>query len=465
MKKITSETERKLLSVIEKTAALVADGEHPNDAIVKIASETELRPGEVSVVVHAFNTGRTTRQRQDGSDPFTKSAEFELADTATILDRLYPENVKTASAVVEDTAVSPQYRYSPRPMLERRAIREKQSNVVNWREVDGQQITAPAAYPSDPTTAIKKASSHVDRKRRELEEARRKQANAFDELGRTFNDLTTYFRRPDAHPMPVVKEAVILMHGGKGEQIFDQLVVVTPSLTKMANHRIGSSLFGVVGQEKFATTVEDLDCTQEPFPLVAKMISQISEYQEKRANFQALEAAFVKEASETLLPFAVPAVSPSILDGSYDLREKEAGWDPIKPLATVHLVNNTLRGVADSLKGPDETSEVNKTLAALQDPGHEARLRNINTQAMLQDLMLNDEVISGYDPNEVAGAFNDIVQISPSVADQRMLIQSLLRKKLQQGQLDTFEQDQLLGFEDKLRKQFVPMSGSGNGVL
>lgn len=465
MKKITPETERKLLSVIEKTAALVAGGVHPNDAIVKLAGDFELRPGEVSVVAHAFNTGRTTRQREDGNDPFTKSAEFDLADATVILEQLYPENVKTAAAHIEDTRVSPEYGYSPRPMLSRRTVHEKQAHAVDWRKIGDQQITAPAAYPADPATAVKKASAQVDRKRKEVEEARRKQANAFDELGRTFNDLTTYFRRPDAHPMPVVKQAVILMHGDKGEQIFDQLIRVTPTLTKLANHQVGNSLMGVTGRSQFGVGVEDLDCTQAPFPLVSQLIDQIHDYREKRANFQALELAFAKEASATLLPFVVPAVSPSILDGSYDLREKEAAWDPIKPLATVHLVNNTLKGVADSLKGPDETADINKTLTALQDPRHEARLRNINTQAMLQDLMLNDEVISGYDPNEVAGAFNDIVQISPSVADQRMLIQSLLRKKLQQGQLDTFEQDQLLNFEDKLRKQFVPLSGSGNGIL
>lgn len=473
MKRISHETETKLMNVIEKTAALVNEGMTPNQAIIKAAGDSQLRPGDISLVVHAYNTGRTSRQRMDGDDPFEKAAQFQLADTAEILEALYPTTVKTAVARHQDTTVSPEYSYSPEPMLERMGRVKRAGAQIDWRTMNGVEITAPPPLPVDEAHRYKKASASVQRARDAAEDARAKEASAFDQLGRTFMDLTTYFRRPDALPLPVVKEAAILLHGDKGEQLLDQIVTVTPALTKMANHRTGSSLIGEPGRLEFAVSVNDLDTTAAPFPIIAQFMDELGQHAEKRAEHAAAVNAYNSCVGAQLGPFVEPCVSPSILSPSFDTREKSAMTlglggmdltDPLKMLGTYSLVSRTTGPLAEKLKGPDDNSKLNKAVAQLNDPAHEQRLREINTQAMLQDLMLNDPVISGYDPHEVSGAFNDITQISPSVADQRMLMQSLLRKRLQQGQLDTFEQDQLLGFEDKLRKQFQPL-GRGDGSV
>ena len=468
MKKITPATERKLMAVIEKTAELVGAGLSPNAAIVKAASEGQLRPGEIGLVVHAYNTGRTTRQRQDGNDLFEKAAEFDLADTATILETMYPTTVKTAAATQQANVISAEYSYSPRSMLDRKARCEKRANAgIDWRTINGQVITAPPPLPTDPNHRLKKAMANIDRLRKTAEEARRKMASAFDQLSEAFMNLTDYFRRPDAKPMPVVKEAVILLHGQKGEQLMDQLVKVTPALTKLANHRTGRSLLGHQSPQAY-TSVDDLDCTAAPFDLIATVMTKISEYLTSKADHTDSLAQFEKEAGQSILPFVDPLVSPSVLGPSLTSTEKTGSFglnDPLKMLGSYSLVSRTMTPLANKLKGPDDDSRLNKTVSALNDPAHESRLREINTQAMLQDLLLNDPVISGYDPHEVTNAFNDITQISPSVADQRMLMQNLLRKKLQQGQLDTFEQDQLLGFEDKLRRQYQPVAGSADASV
>ncbi len=462
MKKITPQTEQKLMTVIEKTAELVNGGMTPNAAIVKAAGDYSLRPGDISLVVHAYNTGRTSRQRQDGDDPFEKAAEFALADTSEILETLYPTTVKTASARVQSTVISPEYSFSPAPMLERKAGHEKQARAgIDWRTINGVQITAPPPLPTDPAYRAKVAMAQVDRLKTAAEESRRKMASAFDQLGKTFMDLTTYFRRPDAVPIPVVKEAVLLMHGDKGVQLLDQLIHVTPALTKLGSHTLGQSLVGVNGRSQFGVKVTDLDCTAAPFDTIARFMTQLDDHAEKRAAHNAAIDYYEQEAGRTLLPFVNPAVSPSILGPSSEPRDKCAFdfTDPLKLMGSYSLAKNTLGPIAAKMKGPEDNTKLTKTVNELNDPQHEQQLRAINTQAMLQDLMLNDPVISGYDPHEVTGAFNDINQISPSVADQRMLMQSLLRKRLQQGQLDTFEQDQLLGFENKLRSQFQPAQG------
>jgi hypothetical protein len=117
------------------------------------------------------------------------------------------------------------------------------------------------------------------------------------------------------------------------------------------------------------------------------------------------------------------------------------------------------------MQPPSTQSLVNQNMSALTDPQHESNLRNIRMQAMLQDLMTNDPVIAGYDPEETLSAFNEIGEASPRAADQRLVMQTLLRKRLSQGVLDPFEVDQLLGIEGKLRSRDQGRSDASASVL
>jgi hypothetical protein len=452
MKKLTPATERRLMECINLTTDNVNDGMHPNAAIIKAASAAGVAPGEVKLVVHAYNTGRTARQRVEGDDPFEKSAEFEMADLPTILDEMYPDNVKKAS--VNDFEISPEYSFSPKPMLARLGSREKRAIHVDWKTLGDTTIVAPAAYPSDPKAAMQKASANADRLKTDVEEHRRKAASAFDDMAETFTGLTGYFRRPDARPIPVVKEAVMLIHGGKGEEVMDQLIKVTPSLMKLANHKTGQSLLGTRGREKMCS-VDSLDATDEPFPAIARLLGQVDTYKRLKQAWSEKQAEAKQQAEVLLRPFAVPAVSLSILGPSLDDEmAKAAGFNPMGMMGSVALMQNMVgRPAANRLKAPEESQLVESTLQDLTDPAHEAKIRGINTQAMLQDLVLNDPVISGYDPEEVSTAYNDLVQISPSLADQKLPMQAMLRKQLQQGQLDQFEVDQLMDTENKARQR------------
>lgn len=454
MKKLSADTEQKLMRCIEQASSAIDGGCDPSEGIAKAAMDCGVRPAEVHLVVHAYNTGRTTRQREENDDLLTKAADFPLADTERVLQIMYPDRVKTAAAVQRDTSPHPVYNMSPRPFLERRAAREKAAAAVDWGTIAGQKVTAPEPYPRDKQAAEKRALGNVDRARKSMEESRRKAAAAFDQMGQHFVDLTTYFRRPDATPMPVVKEAVILLHGDTGEKIFDELVKVTPGLTKLSNHRLGSSLL-LPGRASFPR-VDDIDCTQEPFPKVAALVGAIDTYKQEKAAFDQATAAHDRTKAAELSPFAPPAVSPSILeDHSSDDGEKRAFLNPLQALTSGAVLTNTMARVNQAAKG-DPQKEIQKQMMQLEDPVHENRLRMINTQAMLQDFMVNDPVISGYDPDEVSNAYNDIVQLAPRSSDQRLLMQQLLRKQLQQGQLDSFEMDQLLGMDEKLRKREAP---------
>ncbi|NDD52601.1 hypothetical protein EBZ39_01765 [bacterium] len=85
-------------------------------------------------------------------------------------------------------------------------------------------------------------------------------------------------------------------------------------------------------------------------------------------------------------------------------------------------------------------------------PDHELALKNIRAQATLHDLMLNDDVISGHDPHEVAVAFNDIAGTAPNVVEAPAVLAAMLRKRLEAGQLADFDAKQLVEM-DKLKAE------------
>lgn len=440
MNKISKETESRMMQAIEKSALLINDGDHPNDAIVKAAQEFGVPPGNINLMVHAYNTGRTDRQRKSSQDTWEKAADFETADAAVILEKLYPTKVKTASEHRRDTAVSTQYALPPTGLLERQAAREKRAVAIDWKLVD-----KPAAYPGDPNTAMKRASAQVDRDRHYVEDIRRQMSAAMDKAAGTFGELEDYFRSPGCQPIPIVRENVLLLHGNHGELVMDQLVSMSPGLAKMASHQ--------VGLPRLLPPALGL-----PYVLVGRLMSELGAFAELKDTFTKSAAAAQQQAEVLLGPFVQGGASPSVLDGPP--WTKQAAGAPSTTGAALKggLIGYAMNGIASGLKPPENKQLLQGHLNSLTDPNHEAELRKVRSQAMLQNMLLNDDVISGYDPDDALMAYNEIVEMAPHLQDQSLAVQSLMRKRLTQGALDPSEVDQLLGMEGKKRTNSQPYS-------
>ena len=102
-------------------------------------------------------------------------------------------------------------------------------------------------------------------------------------------------------------------------------------------------------------------------------------------------------------------------------------------------------------KAPDEQIQ-QEAMTEFMDPAHEAELTKIRTQAMLSEFMATDPVISTYDPEELASAYNQVVQLTPRAALQPAVMRGLLRRFLQQQDaLEPHEAGQLAGIESQLK--------------
>lgn len=92
------------------------------------------------------------------------------------------------------------------------------------------------------------------------------------------------------------------------------------------------------------------------------------------------------------------------------------------------------------------------------DPEHESELQSIKVKAMLNDMLSNDPILSSYQPHQVLEAYNNIAQLSPTMASQPAVMRGMLRRSLQQGGVvEPFEAEQMSNLERKLRPG--PMAG------
>lgn len=432
MKLPGKDAEQLIMTAVEKTAELVNAGSDPTSSVVKVARDLQLTPGQVNILVHAYNTGTTTCQRQHGADVFEKSAEVDLADPAVALEQLYPSEVKSASVMHRETVVSLDYALPASFLAARKADIEKRAAAakVNLRP----DVPAPLR-PVSPEYAFKKADSDIRRCRHAIDEARRIKSASFDRMVSRFEDLVQCLRLSGAPPFGWFSKQAAAIHGEAGRTVCEQVTSLYPAFAKQADD----------GQ---------LRSTRIPaFVLLENLLTAVETFNEKQAEFVRVEQVKTAEAEEAARPFVRP-------------RPDSIAGGPVKVANayTSNLAGNyTTRvfdSIANNMSDPSASSDdVSGAVKQLTDPHHESTLRNIRLQSMLTDLMTDDDIVSGYDPEQVSQAFNEINTMAPRLAEQPGAMRTAMAKRLQQGRLSDFEVSQLLGAETQLKRLEVPGGG------
>lgn len=571
MRTLTKEAERKLISAIERAASLVNDGMEPNEAIIKSAGDANIPAGHINLMVHAYNTGRTTKQREQGESTLEKAADFRLADAGKILNALYPEQVKTSAELRRAETVSTEYAVPPSGFLNRRrdAMQKAASAAVALPE---KTWTPP---PRDEHAAAVRAQSEKNAALRAAEETRRQAAAAYQKAANSFEDLNTYFRTPGNMSFGDAIREVGLRMGPSGVSVLQKIAAVYPHFTKQAdtgkNHYGHDPLYKIVedvigsvehyneAQNRVVTKKADAgfckkeepkfitgsilhNPAEEPLTLkqaadpkmlahVARNRSDRDQRQEDRATLQRAGINFDRDhASYGAEEFGGklnprPIVNPPAGDDKPDVEDyvdplfkpwedsiaehekrvadgravadkipepanilaqagraakdplsnflsgsKRLGGDVLSganklmkdnaigvttPVKVVGgLIGASQEGVAGQIgkmiHGDDKGDKTKQHFQALTDVDHEQALKTIRAKGVLHDLVINDPVISGHDPQDVAMAFNEIAELAPNLVDSPGLIQSVLRKRLEAGTLADFDVKQILEM-DKLR--------------
>jgi hypothetical protein len=431
VRKLSEEQERALSSALCKVADCINAGEHPNDAIYKIASQDKIPAGHIPLMVNAYNTGRCLSQIRNGKTVLEKAADFPIAHAKDVLERMYPSKVATPAEEKKASDISPEYQLLPRWFGE---LRKAAQSVLVKEAAECCEERKPI-FPAKPYEegALRQAQKTKNQLTTTASMKKLAAAKASREAIEAYDELQQYFKYANCIPFPEVRENVSAAVGARGARLMDTLLETNKRLTKQAAYQI-----------------TPVNWSAEPYSLVATCLSAMDRYVAAQGDYLAFHKQAAEQIKEAFRPFAR---GDQHTRGSIWAPSQEKQADEVSDLTTMGL--GAMVGVAGRELGeklsPDKEKEVNKRILKMEDPYQEDRMNALNTRTMLYDLMVNDPVISGYNPREITQAYNHIREIAPRAAGQRMVAQALLRKYLSQGgAMDPFELSDMLENERRM---------------
>ena len=429
---ISEGLQQRILQAVEKTAELVDDGMHPNDAIAKSVIMHKLGADCVSPLVHAYNTGRTTHQRENGQDPFEKAADFELANIDTIMRQLYPpaQAIKQAAEASKCENSSPQYEMTPSGVLDRR----KSKRIA--LSMPSPVVEKGANVPVEKPITL----GDIDRLKIKAAHARQYEAECLDKLAASLDAVVDHIKSYQSKPLTLIEKHAHMLFGDAAAPIIGFVKENNPLLCKQARHVQTAK----PGESTDSIAIE----------LIKAAIDAGAKVGAATETRNAADLAVKKASAKLLLP-VVQQNNQSFLEITEDDLMQKAALGTMGGVFDVMLGTTAAKTIGEKLVPEPLSSMAESETLKLMDPAHEAKLRNIRAESTLNELLASDDVISGYGDDEVIDAYNDIVQNAPAIADNRMALQAMLRQRLQQGASSPFEIEQLAN----INKGLTPVAG------
>jgi hypothetical protein len=431
-KKLTKDQEGEIAAALTKVAELVEGGSSPDDALFKVAAEQQFPAGHVRLMAQAYNNGRSLGQIRTGTNLVEKAAEFPLADAGAVLERMFPGSPQTAAALQKESAVSDDYELPPDYWLKRLAA-QKQAASVQLPPMEGTKELEP--YPETPGRAGLRALNEVAKLRKEAEDMRADTYSAGYKVVASLDALRDYFRQSDRLPFNQVEKNASTIFGQRAVNILHRIKQKNLWLKKEASDR-----------------AHPVNRKVAPYSLINDCLHAVDSFDIAKQAMENFEMEASEKSAKSLCPFfqveKTAVIRGSVWDAQSSMTKESLG---IVGAGIAGLAGGSGRGLAEALI-PDPEKTVQKKMESFNDREHEEVIRGIRTQALLHDLMTNDPIISGYEPNQVAEAYNRISEVAPQASQRRLIAQQLIRKYLEQeAAIDPFESQQLLDMEQKIK--------------
>ena len=438
MQSLSKSDEQQLLDGVKQAVDLVDNRDFsPNDAIQKVAEELNYSPGFVKAACNAFNNGRQLAQWNANDNVLDKLASFPLANYDEVHNAIWGKEQEKAASVSQFMPKFASYEDQARQDLlnmdlgtfEKSASAEEPSQLV--QDYQGE-------------LRVKLAFNKADFEGRQVEEARRQKVAAEDKLNLKVHLLESYFKKfaYDRLPLAQVENAAAAYYGKPGAALMSYVASRFPSEKRASDHQSTWSGFN-----------QPVDRNAEPYTLIAECIKQAAvhnqmnywlvEAEEKLTEAKEKTASFIRPQSSNKSG-SQPILTPSLIE---ETGEKQAS-----------LMGGMAGGMGLGLtkavagEGDEKRKKVEEQIAELDSPDHLNELRKIRAKTALTRLLSDPESpLSEHDPAEVMQAYNDLVQLSPRLADQPSALGPLLNRRLM-GNTEPFELAETLKLEESLKK-------------
>lgn len=409
--KISSDQEQKLMRALTSVVNYLEDGQPALDAVVKAAAHHDLPAGHIPLLTQAFNAGQAL-QKQAADTYAERASDYTIVDSADVVERLFPTQQKQAAfaGISSDYTEHPDW-LQPAPAA---------SQYVKQASLDTFSLT--------PELRADRMQGFCDRSERDLQDAATEITALELEANRTLEKLANYFGPhgyiPGNLPADAVRENAGCLWGRAAEKIIDTVTTV-----KAAGFR----------------HIHQVKQDAAPYAWIMKVAEIAKDLPYKKAAYAAAQQRHQAWIDKHPQLFTTWARTPPTI-------QKQANGLNLSQILGVTLAKDAITGLSSQMQQPNEEGLVQKELANLGSPEHETELRDISSRAMLQDLLVNDPVLSRHDPHELARAFNSLSMLAPQAMTNPELVTGVLRKRMEAGGLEPFELQGLTSIDSGMRR-------------
>lgn len=437
IKAMSKRDQMKVARSVEEAIELSNEGLEPSVAIAKVAAANDYNPEVIKRMCEAFNSSKLLAVYKQAEGP-ARAGSVSTAHPDEVIKQVFGdkptprEKSSTQKAASYINPLKPLGRtyLKPVPVMEKAAgEKTKKERVLG-----------------DPNLACKKAADSLDVYRIEMDSLRREKHAAEEKYKKALGAIYDFFRsRPGNIQKYAEYEGKIASKFGENGWKFMTIVHKTLNVpnVKRASSR-PAKIYDNNKAEPFCYVQDGLDALRSAIDVVEKIASVEAE---KEALYNEV---FPKSAGSGALAkrdsFRSDAVSPQdqekiidvkarVLDSQAESKDKETKnkgggrttvrvppVDVVKSIKLPTLLPNLFLEQQKKLTTPD-----------VELPALDALKTKANVELVMHDLMVNDEVIRKYEPEEVIGVANQILQFSPWIAYNPMGMRAILRKALEQG--------------------------------
>jgi hypothetical protein len=455
---IDSTFKSELMDALGTAVSAFNSNPDPNAAVVKAARDHNFNTEQTKRLVETFNTARTLYQYQRGE----KSAHFPLADQAAVLLSLFQPTQATSKTATEF------HDYSEYDQPERMA---KAGHVT----LD----IGPITDGSDSAVAGLAVNGQAERAYKIINSKRAAAQHGFDVSRQVELMADQQFRTVASHLRQQYHDDAVDRYA-RLKRAFDGQPQFEPIMQRL-DEWIPAGVRADVTAEKLASygaVIDDRDLG----PVIAS-VKEAQRLMEEACNLQAAAAQLHKEAADDEAAFVgvvtgsapkmendplgsffpkraagsttttrsiqgVPAYPQMMLGDDYQaaLSKATANTTTVKERKNEDgLVDKAVGKTMETIGGqgiPWAAQQFGKAKARpLVDENSKmtARLKNVQRQVLLQDLMLNDPMIAEADPQTVGNTYNAVLQLAPEVTANKEIMRAILRHAVHSVAISPFD--------------------------
>lgn len=415
---MSASDERKLQKLAMAVIDTVKAGHDPTEALTKVAREADINPEHVRRVAEAYNTSRTLFHLSEKTGA-ARLDSFPIANADEALKQLFPSKYSlpnqekaarfTAAQCEMESAIKPE------SLIAKLAYQEKTAGI----DITVKSVSSSA--DPDPQREYVRALNQAKRAEQIVKTAQENKRIAGHRMVDVLEKAAQEIRQVSYKtPFADIERALHMRYGVLAPDLCDLLY----SASK------GASLKQARATEIYPVA---MDTRNSLFNVIDEFVATTKQFHKA--------AAVAGEVSRKAEPFR---------DRLKQQQEqvKTAAMD-----MTQSTVKNIFGGVQNMGQSDAYQKNLSKAYHQVQDPNFRDQMLGIKAKALLSELMGTDEVISTYDPEEVMDRYNELARLSPSVAQQPMMVRTILRRSLQQGQIDPFEANQYVSTGKALTEQ------------